>query len=175
VKGYTPLGVDASRCAQSEQDVKVCVERAPTRTEKIVLATLGADAHVNGINVIREAFQEAGYDVVYLRGMNLPESVAEVAAEVNADAIGVSNLLGLGMALFPRVSERLEELGLREKMVVCAGGRIAEKEEEHRHYEDKIKNEGSGFMNIDGFFGPDSSPEECVRLIGEMIDKKKNK
>lgn len=173
VKGYTPLGVDPARCAQSVEDVKVCEEKAPTRKEKIVLATVGADAHVNGINVIREAFQEAGYEVIYLRGMNLPESVAEVAAEVNADAVGVSNLLGLGMALFPRVSKRLEELGLRDKIVVCAGGRIAEKEEEHRHYEDKIKNEGSGFMSIDGFFGPESTPEECVRIIGEMIEQKK--
>ena len=77
------------------------------------------------------------------------------------------------MALFPRVSKRLEELGLRDKIVVCAGGRIAEKEEEHRHYEDKIKNEGSGFMSIDGFFGPESTPEECVRIIGEMIEQKK--
>lgn len=173
VKGYTPLGVDASRCAQSEAEVEVHVEKAPTRKEKIVLATVGADAHVNGINVIKEAFQEAGYDVVYLRGMNLPESVAEVAAEVKADAVGISNLLGLGMALFPRVSKRLEELGLRDKMVVCAGGRIAEKEEEHQYYEDKIKAEGAGFMGIDGFFGPNSSPEECVRIIGEMMEKKK--
>ncbi len=173
MKGYTPLGVEPSRCAQSEEVVKIHEEKEPTRKEKIVLATVGADAHVNGINVIREAFQDAGYEVIYLRGMNLPESVAEVAAEVNADAVGVSNLLGLGMALFPRVSKRLEELGLRDKIVVCAGGRIAEKEEEHKYYEDKINNEGSGFMEIDGFFGPNSSPQECVRMIGEMIEKKK--
>lgn len=173
VRGYTPLGVDASRCAQSDEAVEVHVEKAPTRKEKIVLATVGADAHVNGINVIREAFQDAGYDVVYLRGMNLPESVAEVAAEVNADAVGVSNLLGLGMELFPRVSKRLEELGLRDKMVVCAGGRIAEKEEEHRQFEEKIQKEGSAFMGMDGFFGPGSSPEDCVKIIGDMIDAKK--
>lgn len=172
VRGYTPLGVDASRCAQSQEDVKVQVEKPPTRKEKIVLATVGADAHVNGINVVREAFQAEGYDVVYLRGMNLPETVAEVAAETNADAVGVSNLLGLGMTLFPRVGKRLEELGLRDKMVVWSGGRIAEKEEEHQYFEDKIKNEGVSFMGVDAFFGPDSTPEACVKLIGEMIAKK---
>ncbi len=121
------------------------IEKPPTRKEKIVLATVGADAHVNGINTIREAFQDAGYEIIFLRGMNLPETVAEVAAEAKANAIGVSNLLGLGVTLFPRVGKRLEELGMRDKVVVWAGGRIAEKEEEHAYYEKKIAEEGTGF------------------------------
>lgn len=173
VRGYTPLGVDAARCAQSAEDVKVQVDAPPTRKEKIVLATVGADAHVVGINIIREAYQAAGYDVIYLRGMNLPETVAEVAAEVNADSVGVSNLLGLGIQLFPRVGKRLEELGLRDKIVVTAGGRIAEKEEEHHFYEEKIANEGVSFLGVDAFYGPGTDPEKCVAEVGEMIEKKK--
>ncbi len=172
VEGYTPLGVDASRCPVTKEHVTVHIEKPPTRKEKIVLATVGADAHVNGINLIREAFQDAGFDVVFLRGMNLPETVAEVAAEAKADAIGVSNLLGLGGTLFPRVEKRLEELGLRDKMVVWAGGRIAEKEEEHKYYEEKIKNEGVGFLGVDAFFGPDSTPEQCVAEITRLIEAK---
>ena len=175
VEGYTPLGVDASRCPITKEmkHDDVPVEKAPTRKEKIVLATVGADAHVNGINTIREAFQQAGYEIVFLRGMNLPETVAEVAAEAKADAVGVSNLLGLGVTLFPRVGQRLQELGLRDKTVVWAGGRIAEKEEEHKYYEEKIANEGTSFMGTDAFFGPDSTPEECVAKITELIQGKK--
>lgn len=175
VEGYTPLGVDASRCPITKEQVTVHVEKEPTRKEKIVLATVGADAHVNGINLIREAFQDAGFDVVFLRGMNLPETVAEVAAEAKADAIGVSNLLGLGGTLFPRVEKRLKELGLRDKMVVWAGGRIAEKEEEHKYYEEKIKNEGVGFLGVDAFYGPDSTPEQCVTEITKLIEAKQGK
>jgi methylmalonyl-CoA mutase cobalamin-binding domain/chain len=175
VEGYTPLGVDASRCPITKEHVTVHIEKPPTRKEKIVLATVGADAHVNGINVVREAFQDAGYDVIYLRGMNLPETVAEVAAEAKADAVGVSNLLGLGNTLFPRVEKRLKELGLRDKTVVWAGGRIAEKEEEHRMYEEKIAKEGVGFMGVDAFFGPNSTPEECVETIGRLIAEKQQK
>ena len=148
------------------------IEKPPTRKEKIVLATVGADAHVNGINTIREAFQDAGYEIIFLRGMNLPETVAEVAAEAKANAIGVSNLLGLGVTLFPRVGKRLEELGLRDKTVVWAGGRIAEKEEEHAYYEKKIAEEGTGFMGVDAFFGPESTPEQCVTKITELIEAK---
>ncbi|MBD9282897.1 MAG: 2-methyleneglutarate mutase, partial [Clostridiales bacterium] len=172
VEGYTPLGVDPSRCPITKEHVVVHVEKAPTRKEKIVLATVGADAHVNGINTIREAFQDAGYEVIFLRGMNLPETVAEVAAEAKANAVGVSNLLGLGVTLFPRVGKRLEELGMRDKVVVWAGGRIAEKEEEHAYYEKKIAEEGTGFMGVDAFFGPESTPEQCVTKITELIEAK---
>ena len=172
VEGYTPLGVDPTRCPITKEHVTVHVEKPPTRKEKIVLATVGADAHVNGINTIRETFQDAGFEVIYLRGMNLPETVAEVAAEVKADAVGVSNLLGLGVTLFPRVSARLKELGIRDKVVVWAGGRIAEKEEEHKYYEDKIAKEGVGFMGVDAFFGPDSTPEQCLETITKLIEEK---
>lgn len=175
VPGYTPLGIDPSRVAVTKEDIQVEPEKEPTRPEKIVLATVGADAHVNGINLIRETFQHAGYEVVFLRGMNLPETVAEVAAEANADAVGVSNLLGLGGTLFPRVEQRLKELGLRDKMVVWAGGRIAEKEEEHQYYEEKIKREGVSFLGVDAFFGPDSTPEQCLETITRLIQEKKAK
>ena len=175
VPGYTPLGIDPSRVAVTKEDIQVEPGKEPTRPEKIVLATVGADAHVNGINLIRETFQHAGYEVVFLRGMNLPETVAEVAAEANADAVGVSNLLGLGGTLFPRVEQRLKELGLRDKMVVWAGGRIAEKEEEHQYYEEKIKKEGVSFLGVDAFFGPDSTPEQCLETITRLIQEKKAK
>ncbi len=175
VEGYTPLGVDASRCPITKEHVTVHIEKPPTRPEKIVLATVGADAHVNGINTIRETFQDAGFDVTFLRGMNLPETVAEVAAEIKADAVGVSNLLGLGVTLFPRVGQRLEELGLRDKTVVWAGGRIAEKEEEHAMYQEKIANEGVGFMGVDAYFGPESTPEECLKEITKLIEENTKK
>jgi methylmalonyl-CoA mutase cobalamin-binding domain/chain len=171
INGYTPLGVDAARMVVSKEDIKVDVITAPTHKEKIVLATVGADAHVTGINVIREAFQRAGYEIIYLRGMNLPETVAEVAAEANASAIGINNLLGMGIALFPRVGKRLEELGLRDRIMVFAGGRIAEKEEEHAFFENKIKNEGIDFLGVDAFYGPGTDPDACAAEIGAKITK----
>lgn len=174
VPGYTPLGVDAKRCPVTEEPVEVAAAQEITKKEKIVLATVGADAHVVGINTVKEAFEKEGYEVIYLRGMNLPETVAEVAAEAKADAVGVSNLLGLGLELFPRVSKRLEELGLRDKTVVWAGGRVAEKEEEHAMYENKIATEGCGFLGVDAFFGAGSNVEDCVHWVQNAMEGKKN-
>lgn len=174
IPGYAPVGVDQTKITFTDEEVKVFEETKPTRAEKIVLATVGADAHVIGVNMVREALVEAGWEVIYLRGMNLPETVAEVAAEANAQIIGISNLLGLGEDLFPRVGKRLEELGLRDKVVIMAGGRIAEKEEEHAVIEAKIKEEGTGFLGVDGFFGPGTNIKDIVSWIEEQLEAKQN-
>lgn len=154
VKGYTPLGVDEAYMPISKEMTEVPKAMPVTKKDKVVLATVGADAHVVGINLAKEGIEKAGYEVVFLRGMNLPETVADVAAEVNAKFVGVSNLLGLGLDLFPRVDKRLRELGLRDNVVLFAGGRIAEKEEEHALFEEKMATEGTGFLGVDAFFGP---------------------
>ena len=171
IKGYTPLNVEEEFMPISKSDIKVEDEAEIVHKEKIILATVGADAHVMGINMIKEAIEQEGYEVVFLRGMNLPETVAEVAAETNASAIGISNLLGLGMELFPRVDKRLKELGIRDSVVLMAGGRIAEKEEEHEMYEKKIKDEGTNFLGVDAFFGPGTKPEDTVRWLNEKLGK----
>jgi methylmalonyl-CoA mutase cobalamin-binding domain/chain len=101
--------------------------------------------------------------------MNLPETVAEVAAEAKANVIGVSNLLGLGIDLFPRVKKRLAELGLEDKIIVMAGGRIAEKEEEHAMFAEKVAKEGTGFLGVDAFFGPGTDPEAVIAWVEKKI------
>ena len=124
------------------------------------------------IKCIKEAFEKSGFEVIYLRGMNLPETVAEVAAEAKADMIGISNLLGMGMVLFPRVDQRLKELGLRDDVILMAGGRVAEKEEEHAFYENKMKQEGTDFLGVDAFFGPGSDPKACVNWAEAELERR---
>lgn len=169
VPGYSPLGVDKNKVLFTKAEVEVAQEANPTRKEKIVLATVGADAHVNGISLVKEAFDKAGFEVIFLRGMNLPETVAEVAAEAKARVVGVSNLLGLGIELFPRVEKRLQELGLRDEVIIMAGGRIAEKEEEHFFYEEKVRKEGMSFLGVDCFFGPGSDTDKIVEWLQEKL------
>ncbi|MDR1487454.1 MAG: cobalamin-dependent protein [Deltaproteobacteria bacterium] len=170
--GYSPLGLNPAKCAFTTTDAKPVLSKLPTRKQKIVLATVGADAHVSGVNWARQNLEKAGFEVVFLRGMNLPETVAEVAAESKADLIGVSNLLGLGQALFPRVGQRLTELGLRDKIIVVAGGRISEKEEEHSFFEDKIRTQGPGFLGVEAFFGPGTEEKEFLNWIENALEAK---
>lgn len=175
LKGYTPLGVEEKYMPVTKEDVEAPQDYVVTKKHKVVLATLGADAHVMGINMVKEAFQKAGYEVIFLRGMNLPETVADVVAETKADIVGVSNLLGMGVVLFPRIEKRLKELGLRDKVLIIAGGRIAEKEEDHAIFENKIKDEGAGFLGVDEFFGPGTDLDECMKWVEERLNDIKNK
>lgn len=172
---FSPLGVDPKYFAFTKEPVKEVQVLKITRKQKVVLATVGADAHVSGVNLIKDSLEEAGFEVVFLRGMNLPETVAEVVAETNADILGMSNLLGLGIDLFPRASQRLTELGLREKVIVVAGGRIAEKEEEHAQFEKKIDTEGPDFLGVDGFFGPGTDPADFIKWVDMKIIEKESK
>ncbi len=173
--GYSPLGMPTKHFAFSQAPVKVVAAPPATRKQKVVLATVGADAHVSGVNLIKDALENAGFEVVFLRGMNLPETVAEVVAETNADILGMSNLLGLGLDLFPRASRRLQELELRDKVIVVAGGRITEKEEEHSLFTEKIRQEGAGFLGVDGFFGPGTDPAEFILWLDRAIAARESK
>lgn len=172
IPGFTPLGVNSERVAITREPVIVPEVKKPTQKQKMVLATVGADAHVMGINLIREEFEKAGYEVIYMRGMNLPETVAEVAAEAKADIVGIANLLGLGLDLFPRVENRLKQLDLRDKVLLIAGGRISEKEEEHSAFAEKIAREGTSFLGVDGFFGPGTDPAQCVKWTQDMLERR---
>ncbi len=172
VPGFGPVKIPLEKLAFTSEPVTVSRPQQITRPGKILLATVGADAHVLGINQIKEAFEKAGHEVIFLRGMNLPETVAEVAAEAGVDVVGVSNLLGLGIELFPRVRQRLSELGLAETIIVIAGGRIAEKEEDMDSYRYKILDQGPGFLNVDGFFGPGTEPDEAVAWVEQKLQQR---
>ncbi|TEB07265.1 2-methyleneglutarate mutase [Pelotomaculum schinkii] len=174
VPGYGPVNISPQRLSFTGEKVAVEAKPEVTQKGKVLLATVGADAHVVGINIIREVFEQSGYEVIFLRGMNLPETVAEVAAETKADVVGVSNLLGLGLSLFPRLDRRLKELEIRDKVLVMGGGRIAEKEEEHALFEEKIKTKGTGFLGIDGFFGPGTNPQDVVKWVSDYLSKREN-
>ncbi|SDD48955.1 cobalamin-dependent protein [Sporomusa acidovorans] len=171
VPGYGPNSIDETYLTFTTEPVEVDKPVQVSKKSKIVLATVGADAHVVGINTIREALAKAGFEVIYLRGMNLPETVAEVAAEAKAQVIGVTNLLGLGTALYPRVNARMEQLGIRKETALISGGRIAEKEEEHEAVEQKIKQEGTDFLGVDAYFGPGTDPADVVQWVQEHVEE----
>jgi methylmalonyl-CoA mutase cobalamin-binding domain/chain len=97
--------------------------------------------------------------------------VAEIAAEAKADIIGVSNLLGMGAVLFPRLSARLEQLGQRDRIKVIAGGRVAEKEEEECAMRERIKREGTDFLAVDAFFGPGTPTEDVVKWVEQHVEE----
>lgn len=88
---------------------------------RIVLAKLGSDAHDAGVTVVAHWLRQAGHEVIYAGLYNTPERVAEVAAQEDADLVGVSCLsvdAGWGGR---RMMEALRDRGLPHVPVVVGG------------------------------------------------------
>jgi methylaspartate mutase sigma subunit len=85
------------------------------RTPTVVLGTIGSDAHVVAIFVLRRALRQAGFEVAYLGAMVAQEEFIDAAKETAADAIWVSSLYGMG---------RIDCTGLRDKCVEAGLGNI---------------------------------------------------
>src|SRR5512135_185673 len=91
------------------------------RPFRIVLAKVGLDGHDRGIKVVARGLRDAGFHVIYAGLWLTPEVVVRVAADEDADWLGLSLLSGAHMTLVPRVLELLRQAGLGHVGVVVGG------------------------------------------------------
>lgn len=91
------------------------------RPLRIVLAKVGLDGHDRGIKVVARGLRDAGFHVIYAGLWLTPEAVVRVAADEDADWLGLSLLSGAHMTLVPRVLELLRQAGLGHIGVVVGG------------------------------------------------------
>ncbi len=92
---------------------------APT----VVVGTIGSDAHVIGVTLLKHALEEAGFEVRNLGAQTSPESFVAEADETDADAILVSSLYGHAEQDCEGLHERLADAGVDP--VTYIGGNLA--------------------------------------------------
>jgi len=127
------------------------------RPIRVVIAKLGLDGHDRGAKVIARALRDAGMEVIYTGLRQTPESIAEIAIQEDADAIGLSSLSGAHNHLFPRVTELLRERQA-EDIMVFGGGVIPEKDIP------ALKDAG-----IAAIFTPGTTTTEVIEYIRENV------
>lgn len=96
---------------------------------KIVAGTIGQDEHSVGlrevIDIKHGGVEKFGMDVEYL-GTSVPcEKIIDSAIELNADVILVSTIIShdnIHYKNMKRLHELAVEKGIREKIIICAGG-----------------------------------------------------
>ncbi len=88
---------------------------------RIVLAKVGLDGHDRGIKVVARGLRDAGMHVIYAGLWQTPEEVVRVAADEDADYLGLSLLSGAHMTLVPRVLEIMKKTGLDETGLLVGG------------------------------------------------------
>ena len=84
----------------------------------VVMATVKGDIHDIGKNIVSVMLSNHGFDVIDL-GKNVPnEEILRVAAEKDAEIIGLSALMTTTMVHMPEIIKQVKEQGLKCKVMV---------------------------------------------------------
>lgn len=127
---------------------------------RVLIGKPGLDGHNRGARVIVQALRDAGMEVIYTGIRRSPEQIVEAATSEDVDAIGLSNLSGAHLALFPKIAQLLKEAGLDDVLLFC-GGTIPQ--------DDRPALQAAGYA---GVFGPDTPLEEIVEFVRSKAPKR---
>jgi methylaspartate mutase sigma subunit len=103
--------------------------------KSIVIGTIGADAHMIGGWVLSKAFENAGFKVAFLGAVVPQKDFINAAIEVDADAILVSSMYGMGILDCEGFREKCIEAGLND-IILYVGGTVAAPLELERNWPD---------------------------------------
>ncbi|HEX4902759.1 MAG TPA: protein meaA [Acidimicrobiales bacterium] len=122
-----PTGVAAAAGHGVSQGLRAVAEQIKQRAggpPRLLVAKPGLDGHSNGAEQIAVAARDAGFEVIY-QGIRLtPAQIAQVAADEDVDAVGLSILSGSHLELIPETVRLIREAGCDAPVV--AGGIIPE-------------------------------------------------
>jgi len=128
---------------------------------KIVIATLGLEAHWRGAVTVAQMLREFGVEVVYISNA-FPEEIIEVAIQEDVSIVGVSSLSGGHLALGSDLISFARKKNIKDKVVFIIGGVFP-------------PNDYNELMNLgfDGVFGPGATGEEIYNFIRKAVTAKK--
>lgn len=139
---------------------------ADLNNKTVVIGTIGSDAHMIGIWVIRKALEEAGFKVVFLGAVVPQEEFINAAIESDARAILVSSLYGMGPIDCEGMRQKCIEAGLGD-IILYVGGMLVAPVEQAKAWEGvKIKFLEMGFNRV---FPPNTLPEEIISSLKEDL------
>ncbi len=115
------LSAEAFRAAMEEVRPALRGGGAPARAV-VVLGTVRGDIHELGKNLAAVVFEAEGFEVVDLGVDVPPEKFAEAVEKYGAKVVGMSALMTTTMLEQRNVVEELKRRGLRDKVIVVAGG-----------------------------------------------------
>jgi methylmalonyl-CoA mutase C-terminal domain/subunit len=91
------------------------------RPIRVLIAKPGLDGHDRGAKVVARGLKNAGMEVIYLGLRLTPEQIAEAAIQEDVDVVGLSNLSGAHMVLFPRVAELIRAKSDKQFLIIGGG------------------------------------------------------
>jgi methylaspartate mutase sigma subunit len=134
--------------------------------KSVVIGTIGSDAHMIGGWVLQQAFKEAGFTVAFLGAVVPQQEFINAAIEIDADAILVSSMYGMGLLDCEGLRDRCVEAGLGH-IILYVGGTVAaplELEQNWPEIERRFKN-----MGFNRAFPNTCTAQEAVRALQEDL------
>jgi methylaspartate mutase sigma subunit len=146
------------------------MERAQSERRQVnrsvVIGTIGADAHMIGGWVLQKAFKEAGFSVAFLGAVVPQQEFVNAAIEIDADAILVSSMYGMGLLDCEGLRDKCIEAGLAD-ILLYVGGTVAaplELEKNWPEIERRFKE-----MGFDRVFPNTCSAAEAVQVLKDDL------
>jgi methylmalonyl-CoA mutase cobalamin-binding domain/chain len=130
---------------------------AGRRPGRVVIGTLGLDQHEVGALAISQLLIRHGYEVIYLGRFNTPERLVTVAAQEDADIIGVSVHSWEFTAYADELLARCADLGIG----LMFGGSVLTEQDRG-----DLLARGAAAV-----FGPYASEEDMLRRIAAIVDQ----
>jgi methylmalonyl-CoA mutase cobalamin-binding domain/chain len=127
------------------------------RPGRIVIGTLGLDQHEVGAMAVSQILVRHGYEVVYLGRFNTPERLAAVAAQEDADVVGVSVHSWEFVAYADELVRRCRELGIG---LVLGGSVLTD-----RDRADLLA------RGVDAVFGPYAAEADMLHEIDGIVER----
>jgi methylaspartate mutase sigma subunit len=126
------------------------------RRPRVVLGTIGQDAHVVGSSVLRYALESAGFEPVFLGALVRPEEFIDAAEETAASAIWVSSLYGMARIDCERFRDKCVEAGMGD-ILLYIGGILVTDPEKWEETEKLFRSYG-----FDRVYPPQTKPEKAI-------------
>ncbi|MGA3036456.1 MAG: methylaspartate mutase subunit S [Vulcanimicrobiaceae bacterium] len=123
---------------------------------RVVLGTIGHDAHIVGSSVLRYALEGAGLEPVFLGALVQPQEFIDAAKETAASAIWVSSLYGMGRIDCEGFREKCIEAGMGD-IILYIGGILVTDPEQWEETEKLFKS--FGFNRV---YPPQTKPETAL-------------
>lgn len=92
--------------------------------KSVVIGTIGSDAHMIGGWVLQRAFKDEGFTVAFLGAVVPQKDFINAAIEIDADAILVSSMYGMGILDCEGFRDKCVEAGLTD-IILYVGGTVA--------------------------------------------------
>ena len=162
VKGKVPFAINVKELiipkepeTLADDEIRADIERRPMR---IVCGTVGEDEHSVGLREIIDikhgGIEKYGIEVHYLGTSVPPEKLVNAAVELNADAILASTIIShddIHYKNIEKIDRIAREMGLRDKIIFCAGGTQVTPELARKHGADEGYGRGTKGVHVATF------------------------